>query len=188
MTMLHSKTRASALPFLLLAAAAVSLVLSACSEGALAEALTTEEAAFSFAPAAGTVLWWSADNTPLRHTLTAAEAEAGSVTLTVRKGSVTPVLLYRTDEHEPSGCIWPVTGTMSTSGGFSSRMLWRLLAETDPATGPPEAIRAYLERFNWKRFCEEAAKLDDPWELDQQRILKAIAGGTFTLRDLSAPH
>ncbi len=158
------------------------------------EVLTRDEAVLTFEPGAGTLIWWSAGNTMEKRQLTSQEAETGTVTLSLLKGSVTPVLLYQeqvfsyedlTPEtlipvSQPMGCIWPVTSTMDERGGFASRMLWRLLTETHPVSGSPESIRDFCARFNWKRFTEEIATCPNPWELDQQKILRTIAAGMFT--------
>lgn len=169
-------------------AAALSVLILLCGAGctnsALSGPLATAATAFSFEPAAGDIVWWSADNAPMKRALTDAEAGSGTVTLSVRKGSVTPILLYRTGVLEPAGCIWPVSATLDDSGGFCARMLWRLLTETDSASGPPEAIRAFCERFNWNRFCKVVATIEKPWELNQTKILRAIAEGTFTQKCL----
>lgn len=173
---------------LLYGAATLSLLIllcaAGCTNGALSGAHATTKASFTFEPAAGSVVWWSADNAPMKRELTKDEAASGSLTLTVRKGSVTPVMLYRSGILEPAGCIWPVSAVMDDNGGFSARMLWRLLNETDQSSGSPEAIRAYCERFNWKRFVEVVATIEKPWNLDQQMILRAIADGSFTQKCL----
>lgn len=170
------------------AGAILTILILLCTEGCrnetLSSAHTTTEASFSFEPAAGTVVWWSKDNTPQQRELTAGEAAAGSVTLTVQKEGVTPVMLYQKDVVEPAGCIWPVSTSITEKGGFCSRILWRLLTETDNSSGPPEAIKAYCGRFNWKRFCDEVETIENPWELNQQKILKAVADGTFTMKCL----
>lgn len=176
---------------------ALSSVLPEDAGIELPSALTTKEETFSFEPGEGVLVWWSADNTPEERPLTAEEAESGTVTLSAPKGSVMPVLIYRMTARQladpattqqplprPSGCIWPLSTDIDAAGGFPSRMLWRLLTEADPVTGSPADIRNYCARFNWKRFSEEAAKLDDPWLCDQRKLLRAIASGTFTLRDL----
>lgn len=179
-------------------APALSKNSSGYLEMSLPDSLTTTDKTFTFEPGEGALVWWSSDNTPEQRELTADEAASGAITLSVPKGSVMPVLLYRTDFQQedgaesssaaeiphPSGCIWPLSTSLDAAGGFPARMLWRLLTETAPESGSPAAIRNYCARFNWKRFAEEAAKLEDPWSLDQQVILLAIAAGSFSLRDL----
>lgn len=163
----------------------------------LADKLTLQKVTFTFGDGGKTLVWWTKDDTPEIRELTAEEASSGEVTLQVLKGSVTPVLVYRTelcrDENAPEaqlpvprpiGCIWPVGAELTESGGFSARMLWRLLTETDPVSGTPREIRDYCAHFNWKRFSEKVDELENPWELDQQKILLDIAGGTFTLNSL----
>lgn len=160
------------------------LCATGCTNGALSGAHAVTDATFTFEPAAGILVWWSTDNVPNQRSLTASEADSGSVTLSVRKDNMTPVMLYRENVLEPAGCIWPVSSIMDAAGGFSARMLWRLLTESDSASGPQEAVCAYCERFNWKRFCDVVATIENPWELNQQKILKAIADGTFTMKCL----
>lgn len=171
-------------PVLLLLLVFILPFMGGCSHDSLPEAWSTKEVTFQFEAGPGSISWWTPDNTSESRMLTDDEAASGFVTLTVLKGSVTPVLFYRTGTLEPEGCIWPVSSEMDGAGGFCSRMLWRLLTETDPESGPPEAVRAFCARFNWKRFYEKTASVEDPWSLDQTAILRAIAGGTFTLRDL----
>lgn len=158
--------------------------LAGCSDVTLSEALSTTEITFSFEAGPGTLVWWSAENTQERRSLTAAEAERGSVSIRVAKSGVTPVLLYRAGVLEPDGCIWPVDEHLDSYGGFASRILWRLLTESDAGSDPPDAVRAFCARFNWKRFSEVTAAVDNPWSLDQQAILQAIAAGTFTMKCL----
>lgn len=162
----------------------ILLCAAGCTNGALAGIKAATHAQFTFKPAAGSVVWWSADNTPQKRELTDSEAESGTVTLRIRKGSITPIMLYRKGLTEPDGCIWPVASSMDESGGFSARMLWRLFNETDSSAGEPEAVRAFLERFNWNRFCKEVSAIENPWNLDQQMILRSIADGTFTWKCL----
>lgn len=182
----HTHTKHKTLSAATVAAFSVLILhcTAGCSNGALSEARATTEVQFTFEPAAGTVVWWSADNAPLEKELTASEAGSGTVTLTLKQGSVTPVMLYREDILEPAGCIWPVSAIIDDGGGFPARMLWRLLNETDPESGTPEAIRAFCERFNWKRFCDVVATIENPWNIDQQMVLNAIADGSFTQKCL----
>lgn len=195
---------------LLLLSAAVIALFTGCSPGTLPEpapagnygkiygALIQRDEAFSFKSEAGTVFWWAADNTPQERRLSDEEVRTGCIILPVRKGSVTPVLLYpdkpahpeeasvnsQPAAAHPAGCIWPVSSVLDEDGGFASRMLWRLLSETEAFSGDTEQIRGYCAHFNWKRFSEEIQRFEDPWELDQQRILIRIADGTFSLKDL----
>lgn len=163
----------------------------------LTEQVTLSEVTFTIDCTEGTLVWWTPDNEPEIRELTEAEIAGHSVTLEMPKNSMTPVLIYPSilcrDENAPEarlpvprpiGCIWPVRSDLTASGGFSSRMLWRLLTETDSSSGTPEEIRNYCAHFNWKRFCEQIDGIENPWDLDQQKILLAIAEGTFTLNSL----
>lgn len=169
-----------------LLSAVALILLSGCPNGALSGTGATADIAFTFQAGPGTLYWFTADCTIESRALTATETSSGTFTLSVLKGSVTPVLLYRPDAVEPEGAIWPVTTSLDRTGGFSSRMLWRLLTETDENCGPPEAVREWCCHFNWKRFTESVAAIEDPWSLDQQKILLAIAAGTFKLKDLKS--
>lgn len=163
---------------------AVLILLSGCPNGMLSGAAATSEATFTFEAGPGTLLWYAPENIPMKRALTDQEAETGIVTLKVLKGSVTPVLLYRNGTVEPEGAIWPVSAEISRTGGFASRMLWRLLTETEERYGSKENVREWCCHFNWKRFSEKTAALENPWQLDQQKILRAIAAGTFKMKDL----
>jgi hypothetical protein len=98
------------------------------------------------------------------------------VSITVSKGLVTPVLLFRDDYVHPTGFIYPYEAEFTESGGFAAHILYRLIHESD---GDKNAVRLYCAHFNWQKFLQNVRKLDDPWQCDQTLILQSIADGTF---------
>ncbi len=98
------------------------------------------------------------------------------VSITVSKGLVTPVLLFRDDYVHPIGFIYPYEAEFTEAGGFAAHILYRLIHESD---GDKNAVRLYCAHFNWQKFLQNVRKLDDPWQCDQTLILQSIADGTF---------
>lgn len=106
--------------------------------------------------------------------------EQSKITLTLCKNSVTPILVYYDNTKNPFGFIYPYEQEISFYGGFSSRILFRLLTDTYEKFGSKKQIRQYCNYFNWEKFNEKIKAFEDPWELNQLLILESIGNASFS--------
>ena len=121
-----------------------------------------------------------------QNTLSSAEkvSPAQKITLTLSKNSTAAILAYPIidgKKEKPLGCIYPYSNEIQTENGFSASILYTLyLSSSDN----PKQLQDYLARFNWERFMDCISEIQDPWQLDTERILQKIASGKFKKNDL----
>ncbi|MBR6295982.1 MAG: hypothetical protein IKR40_05855 [Treponema sp.] len=94
------------------------------------------------------------------------------------------ILVYPVEDSvrgKPLGALYPFQDEISVAGGFVAYIADRLYrgAENDA-----ESSRDYIARFNWPRFIEVCSEAEDPWRLDCERIVSAIASGSFKKSDV----
>jgi len=115
---------------------------------------------------------------------TPATEEPVTLSITVSKEFVTPVLFLCEKEEHPQGFIYPLSTEFTDTGGFAAHILYRLIKDSDETSSGKNDARSFSNHFNWKKFQElieqAVEKNDNPWEYDQTRILGSIADGTFT--------
>ena len=132
-----------------------------------------------------TLMWIDANGSVRREPISALVEEfperQTSISITVSKGLVTPVLLFCDGLVHPEGFIYPYEAEFTEAGGFAAHILYRLIHESD---GDKNAVRLYCAHFNWQKFLQSVRKLDDPWQCDQTLILQSIADGTFKANTL----
>lgn len=109
-----------------------------------------------------------------------------SVSITAAKNSVTPVLaspVYRNKgtAAECYGLLYPFTDWLSYKTGFVAGIFYSLWIQS---TDGMQQKQRWINFFNWRRFLEECSRFENPWLLDRERILKAIAAGSFKKSDL----
>lgn len=113
-----------------------------------------------------------------------ATEEPVTLSITVSKEFVTPVLFLCEKEEHPQGFIYPLSTEFTDTGGFTAYILYRLIKDTDDTSSDKNEVRHFSNHFNWKKFQElieqAAEKEKNPWEYDQTRILESIADGSFT--------
>lgn len=124
------------------------------------------------------------------------------ITLTVRKNVCTPVikeivvsqnsvqnLLQDTSQSSTQdvtvlyGTIYPYGTILTQKDSFAADVLRTMYAATDDSASDSQ-IQNFFMRFNWQRFMEECRNYENPWLLDKEKIMKAIASGSFKVTDL----
>ncbi len=96
----------------------------------------------------------------------------------------TSLLAYLDGEERPLGAIYPYSIRLQEKDGFAASVLYSLYCQSKQGG---EETAYFLCRFNWQKFMESCRqKAEDPWSLDKERIMKAIASGHFSLRDIRA--
>ncbi|MBO5607005.1 MAG: hypothetical protein J5930_03845 [Treponema sp.] len=84
----------------------------------------------------------------------------------------------------PYGTIYPHGSILTKRRGFSALTIDRLYRLSESGA---QISQDYISRFNWQQFMDECEKCGDPWQIDGERILKAIAAGSFKKSDLKVP-
>lgn len=100
--------------------------------------------------------------------------------LLLTQNQLTPVLVYFENEPFPYGAIYPYSTEFSKHQGFSSRILFRFLNETQ--TTNKNLLRKHISFFNWEKFNEKVKTYENPWDLNQEILLEALAGKTFSAK------
>ena len=119
-------------------------------------------------------------------------ANASSVSVTVFKNRVTPVLCYPlTAVHgegsggsetsavrffEPAGCVYPVSRRAAWKSGFEAKLAFNLLTRVE---GGGDLGMS----FNWKRLHDEIEKMPEsfnPWNMSMEKFLTAVTGHSVT--------
>jgi len=112
-------------------------------------------------------------------------ADTVYLTFTVQRDTPAAVLAYPVPQNtvtekttiHPAGGIYPFTSTVSMRDGFSADLLASLYAGAVDRT----EAGSFCVRFNWDKFIQSVRELSsDPWNLDKNRILRAIVSRTFT--------
>ena len=103
-----------------------------------------------------------------------------SFSLFLVQNQLTPVLVYFENEPFPYGAIYPYSTEFSKHQGFSSRILFRFLNETQSSN--KQKLRKYISNFNWKKFNEKIETYENPWNLNQEILLEALAGKTLSAK------
>lgn len=105
-----------------------------------------------------------------------------SFELDVEKEFAFPCLALDMVSGKAVGAVYPFFTGFNFSAAFPAEVMISLLLTSCES---PEATRYFLSTFNWVRFCEECAALgDDVALLDKDYIVKKIASGKFSKRDL----
>jgi len=81
----------------------------------------------------------------------------------------------------PLGALYPFQDEISVAGGFVAYIADRLYRGSE---NDAECSRDYIARFNWPKLIEICSAVDDPWLIDGERIVSAIASGTFKKSDV----
>ncbi len=97
-----------------------------------------------------------------------------SFTLNLPSDVVTPILIDIPDSEHPIGCVYPANTICTPAGGWAAHILFQFLKKTQG-----QNVRIYASQFNWKKLMDTASKIENPWQLDEETILNAIADGTF---------
>jgi len=136
-------------------------------------------------PAAGSLylVWTDDDNVSQTMVLNpdstpdgTSDSTAGtsSVVIPLSSDVATPVSVYYAGQEHPLGCVYPEDTVCTAAGGWAAHILSQFLKKT-----PGPQVRQYASTFNWQRLTTAAARLEDPWVLDEETILTAIHQGTF---------
>ncbi|MBQ5492119.1 MAG: hypothetical protein IIT68_08735 [Treponema sp.] len=134
-----------------------------------------------------TVTWTDSANCENTNRLSQCQTGAEQrITLTVSKNGCTPVVVTFYDDcnrmcGKPYGMIIPYTNSLNQKDGFSAELLRALYVSAQ--NGTPAQVQNYLSRFDWVRFMQTCRTYEDPWLLDKERLMKAIAGGSFKKSD-----
>ena len=77
--------------------------------------------------------------------------------------------------------IYPFSSTLDKSNSFAAAVFMQVAL---CAADEKRQVQKFMNSFNWRRFCLECAAFENPWLLDKERIVKAIASGNFKKSDL----
>lgn len=107
------------------------------------------------------------------------------IVLTVRKNVCTPVLkeVNEADTTVLYGTIYPYSTALTQKDSFAADVLQTLYCGADDSISESQKDN-FLMRFNWQRFMEECRSYEEPWLLDKEKIMKAIASGSFKASDI----
>lgn len=103
-----------------------------------------------------------------------------SFTLEISQNQLTPILVYTKGDIFPKGTIYPYSKKITRTDGFSAKILFRFLNETQSSN--KKLLREYIAHFNWEKFSEKVGNYENPWELNQEVILKDLAAKTFSAK------
>lgn len=104
--------------------------------------------------------------------------------LTLEKNTPAGILVYPVNEgwkERPLGALYPFQNEITETGGFVAYIADRLYRGSENGC---DSSRDYLARFNWPSFIALCEQSSDPWELDSERIIFAIASGRFKKSDV----
>lgn len=110
------------------------------------------------------------------------QAGVESLPFSVPVNYVSAVLAYPVVSgfrQRPVGALYPYSCRMDVTGGFVAEVLARVYRMAEG-----ESVQDYVARFNWQRLYDECSLYEDPWILDMDRIVKAIAKGSFRKTDI----
>ncbi|MBP5752363.1 MAG: hypothetical protein J6W60_05840 [Treponema sp.] len=110
------------------------------------------------------------------------QADCREFPFSLPKNYVSAVLAYPVVDgfrKRPLGAVYPYSCKLDVTGGFVAEVLARVYRLAEGS-----GVQDYLSRFNWQRLYDECAVYEDPWVLDMDRIVKAIAKGSFRKSDL----
>lgn len=80
---------------------------------------------------------------------------------------------------ESLGMLYPFDESLNKDSAFACDVFITLMKES---SSPGKEVYTFLEHFNWRQFIDECRKTENVWNLDRQKILKAIASGSFSRR------
>ena len=109
---------------------------------------------------------------------------ASAFTLDMQKNTVAAVLAYPITNGKagkPYGAVYPYNTRLSKKEGFSAYIADRLYRGAD---NKDAATQDYVSRFNWPRFIEICSSFENPWDIDEERILNALSAGKFSKSDI----
>ena len=95
-----------------------------------------------------------------------------SFSLLLSQNLLTPILVYYKDQLYPMGTIYPYSTKITFHDGFSSKILFRFLNETQSTN--QKLLKKFIEKFNWQRFSEKIKTFENPWILNQELILEGL--------------
>lgn len=96
-----------------------------------------------------------------------------TLTLEVLQNQLTPILVYYEDTPHPQGTLYPYSCKTSKTGGFVAHCFFRLLNENNDFSVSQK--KAFLCKVNWQKVLTYLEKFENPWELNQDRLLNDIA-------------
>ena len=103
------------------------------------------------------------------------------------RNSPAAILAYPLDADkkvlgQPYGAIYPFCTALSEQDGFAASVLCSLFNPADGNTSPE--VMDNIVHFNWPKFMELCASYEDPWLIDEGRIMAAIRKGQFKKTDI----
>ena len=120
----------------------------------------------------------------------------GSVILELPKNYAVPVLVFSgaseaimagdniatvSEYRNQYGMIYPYTVGVSEKDAFASSVLFTMYAASSSGLKETEE---YLSSFNWGKFIELCDEYENPWKLNKQKIMEAIADGSFSKKSM----
>lgn len=81
----------------------------------------------------------------------------------------------------PFGAVYPYSTHLDFKNGFTALLIERLYRgslDTQAQT------QDFISRFNWPKLVDLCSDFENPWDLDAQRIITAIASGRFKKSDV----
>ncbi|HNY20985.1 MAG TPA: hypothetical protein PKO22_02435 [Treponemataceae bacterium] len=196
-----------------LAGLSLSIVLSGCDQATLFSpyerarvilppphpAIAISREARADAPSGDywTLAWF--DESGVFRSIQHIPASAESVTIDLRRGSFTPVLLYPESGGlalAPAGAIYPIDGSAEPAeairGEVTLKPDWKggILADCayeacQRATGGFSAGQAIAAHFNWARCARVIDAMPDPVLLDRETLVAAILSGSVSKYSVS---
>ncbi len=103
--------------------------------------------------------------------------------LDLPKNVVVGVLVYPIKNGRrllPLGAIYPFETLVTKKNGYAAYIADRLYRSS---TDRPNQVQDFVSRFNWKKFIQTVEGFENPWFLDTDRIVKAIAAGNLKKTD-----
>lgn len=98
--------------------------------------------------------------------------------LFLSQNQLTPVLVYYKNQLFPQGTIYPYSTKITFHDGFSSKILFRFLNETQSTNS--KLLKKIIASFNWEKFSQKIKSYENPWRLNQELILEGLNSGKIT--------
>jgi len=108
-----------------------------------------------------------------------------SLIIQVNKNSPHPLLLYREDNGELYGAIYPYSCEIKKDDAFAASILMGLYSGAYYRKEQNfSQVQDYLSYFNWQLFMKDCREVENVWALNRQKIMEDIAAGTFSKKNL----